>query len=85
MSCVASPRPPTSSRRCPQLLQAPGPHDPVVARLAGRLALAHLLHVRVRGHIADSVGHFHLSNGARLERINPDGDLSRQGPRVASG
>jgi malonyl-CoA decarboxylase len=25
------------------------------------------------------VGHFHLSNGARLERINPDGDLSVRG------
>jgi malonyl-CoA decarboxylase len=24
-------------------------------------------------------GHFHLSNGARLERINPDGDLSPRG------
>jgi malonyl-CoA decarboxylase len=62
-----------------QLLQAPGPHDQVVARLAGRLALAHLLHVTVRSHTADSVGHFHLSNGARLERINPDGDLSPRG------
>jgi malonyl-CoA decarboxylase len=62
-----------------RLLTTPGPHDPVVARLAGRLALAHLLHVKVRGHIADSVGHFHLSNGARLERINPDGDLSPRG------
>jgi len=62
-----------------RLLEAPGPHDPVVARLAGRLALAHLLHVKVGDHIADSVGHFHLSNGARLERINPDGDLSPRG------
>ena len=61
------------------LLQAPGPHDNVVARLAGRLAIAHLVHVKVRGHTADSVGHFHLSNGARLERINPDGDLSVRG------
>jgi malonyl-CoA decarboxylase len=59
-----------------RLLQAPGAHDPMVARIAGRLALAHLVHVKVGGHIADSVGHFHLSNGARLERINPDGDLS---------
>jgi malonyl-CoA decarboxylase len=62
-----------------RLLTAPGAHDPVVARLAGRLALSHLLHVKVRGRIADSVGHFHLSNGARLERINPDGDLSPRG------
>jgi len=62
-----------------RLVHAPGPHAPVVARLAGRLALAYLLHVKVRGRIADSVGHFHLSNGARLERINPDGDLSQIG------
>jgi malonyl-CoA decarboxylase len=62
-----------------RLLQAPGQHDHVVARIAGRLALANLLHVNVRGHIADSVAHFHLSNGARLERINPDGDLSLKG------
>jgi malonyl-CoA decarboxylase len=50
------------------LLRAPGP-----------LALAHLIHVKVRGRIADSVGHFHLANGARLKRINPDGDLSPRG------
>ena len=62
-----------------RLLQAPGPHDPMVARLAGRLALADILHVKVRDRIADSVGHFHMSNGARLERINPDGDLSPRG------
>jgi malonyl-CoA decarboxylase len=61
------------------LLRAPGPHAPVVARIAGRLALAHLIHVKVRGRIADSVGHFHLANGARLKRINPDGDLSPRG------
>ncbi|MGA8635155.1 MAG: malonyl-CoA decarboxylase family protein [Candidatus Dormiibacterota bacterium] len=61
------------------LLQAPGPHAPVVARIAGRLALADLVHVKVRGRIADSVAHFHLANGARLKRVNPDGDLSRRG------
>ena len=61
------------------LLRAPGPYAPVVARLAGRLALADLLHVKVRDRSADSVGHFHLSNGARLKRINPDGDLSPRG------
>jgi malonyl-CoA decarboxylase len=61
------------------LLQAPGPHAPVVTRIAGRLALADLVHVKVRGHLADSVGHFHLANGARLKRVNPDGDLSRRG------
>ena len=61
------------------LLHAPGPHAPVVARIAGRLALADLAHVKVRGRVADSVAHFHLANGARLKRVNPDGDLSRRG------
>ncbi|MGA8417118.1 MAG: malonyl-CoA decarboxylase family protein [Candidatus Dormiibacterota bacterium] len=62
-----------------QLLEAPAPYPPMVARLAGRLAFAYLLHVKVGARIADSVGHFHLSNGARLERINPDADLSHRG------
>jgi malonyl-CoA decarboxylase len=62
-----------------QLLQAPGPQAPVVARIAGRLALADLVHVKIRGRTADSVAHFHLSNGARLTRMNPDGDLSPRG------
>ena len=29
--------------------------------------------------MADSVAHFHLSNGARLERINTSADLSENG------
>jgi malonyl-CoA decarboxylase len=62
-----------------QLLQAPAPHAPIVARIAGRLALAYLLHVKAGTRVVDSVGNFHLSNGARLERINPDGDLSPTG------
>jgi len=61
------------------LLRAPAPHAPLVARIAGRLALADLVHVKVRGRLADSVGHFHLANGARLKRVNPDGDLSPRG------
>ena len=62
-----------------RLLQAPNPYDPVVARIAGRLALAYLIHVKVGLRVADSVGHFHLSNGARLDRINTGGDLSSTG------
>ena len=61
------------------LLRAPAPHAPVVARIAGRLALADLVHIKVRDRLADSVGHFHLANGARLKRVNPDGDLSPRG------
>ncbi|MGA7910260.1 MAG: malonyl-CoA decarboxylase family protein [Candidatus Dormiibacterota bacterium] len=62
-----------------RLLQRPGPYAPVVARIAGRLALAYLIHVKSGMRVADSVGHFHLSNGARLERINTGGDLSPRG------
>jgi malonyl-CoA decarboxylase len=34
---------------------------------------------------ADPVGRFHLNNGARLQRINPAGDLSRKGWRQSFG
>jgi malonyl-CoA decarboxylase len=34
---------------------------------------------------ADPVGRFHLNNGARLQRINPAGDLSRKGLKQAFG
>jgi malonyl-CoA decarboxylase len=44
-----------------------------------RVALAYLLEVRQGGRVADPVLHFHSSNGARLERINPSADLSAHG------
>jgi malonyl-CoA decarboxylase len=31
------------------------------------------------------VAHFHLSNGARVERLNPRGDLSEKGWRESAG
>jgi malonyl-CoA decarboxylase len=34
---------------------------------------------------SDPVARFHLNNGARLERINPSGDLSRNGMRQSHG
>jgi len=34
---------------------------------------------------SDPVARFHLNNGARLERINPSGDLSRNGLRQSHG
>jgi malonyl-CoA decarboxylase len=53
----------------------PGPVDDVLRRLT----LAYLLKVRRDKRVADSVAHFHLSNGARLERINTSADLSENG------
>jgi malonyl-CoA decarboxylase len=65
------------------LARRPGPHPEPVRRALERLALAYVLRVRQDrgGHptVADPVANFHLSNGARLERINPDADLSDQG------
>ncbi|MBW8635939.1 malonyl-CoA decarboxylase [Hoeflea sp. WL0058] len=40
---------------------------------------------RPDGRPADPVARFHLGNGARLERINPQGDLSRKGLAASSG
>jgi malonyl-CoA decarboxylase len=44
-----------------------------------RVALAYLLEARQGGRVADPVLHFHSSNGARLERINPNADLTPHG------
>ena len=44
-----------------------------------------LLNERRRGLPEDPVARFHLRNGARLERINPRGDLSEKGLRESHG
>jgi malonyl-CoA decarboxylase len=41
------------------------------------LALAYLTKVKSRGSVADPVAHFHLSNGAQIERINLRADLGK--------
>jgi malonyl-CoA decarboxylase len=61
------------------LADQPAPHGDPVRRELERLALAYLLHGGRDGRAADPVANFHLSNGARLERINPDADLSEHG------
>jgi malonyl-CoA decarboxylase len=61
------------------LVRRPGPHPEPVRRGLERLALAYLLHVRDDLKVANPVANFHLSNGARLERINADADLSEHG------
>jgi malonyl-CoA decarboxylase len=61
------------------LLAQPRPYPPEVDRALERLALAYLVCVRRGERTRDPVAHFHLSNGARLERINPGGDVSPGG------
>ena len=50
-----------------------------------RLCAGYLLAARRGRRAADRVGHFHLSNGARIERLNWLGDRSAKGLREAAG
>jgi malonyl-CoA decarboxylase len=51
-----------------------------------RLAARYLLHARAAsGRAFDPVAHFHLSNGARVERINWLGDVSPKGLQQSAG
>ncbi|MBJ7612585.1 MAG: malonyl-CoA decarboxylase family protein [Candidatus Dormibacteraeota bacterium] len=67
-----------------RLLSAAGPRPAPVQAVLRRLALDYLLHVRKGRRVADPVGHFHLANGARLESIDLDADLS-EGGRASYG
>jgi malonyl-CoA decarboxylase len=51
--------------------------EPVLVRLCARYLLNESNGKRAR----DPVAHFHLSNGARIERINPLGDTSEKGAK----
>ncbi|MDH3670765.1 MAG: malonyl-CoA decarboxylase [Gammaproteobacteria bacterium] len=62
-------------RRVAQALKAP----------LMRLCAHYLAHEKTAGHARDRVAHFHLSNGARIERINWLGDISPKGIHQSSG
>ena len=49
-----------------------------------RLTLAYLTQCRRGSGVFDPVGHFHLSNGARLERIDVAADLSAHRPATTT-
>jgi malonyl-CoA decarboxylase len=80
-----------SARRALALLDKPNWPTKAAAREAvGRtllpLAAHYFLHARTAsGRIVDPVARFHLGNGARLERINPFGDLSEAALRQSHG
>ncbi|HJU17133.1 MAG TPA: malonyl-CoA decarboxylase [Stellaceae bacterium] len=75
----------------PGLLDRPGWHEE--PRLAAalrepllRLCARYLLHERApQGRALDPVAHFHLSNGARVERLNWLGDVSPKGLQQSAG
>ncbi len=58
--------------------------DPVLMRAAARYLLAEAARGSSK-RARDPVAHFHLSNGARVERVNPRGDLSEKGWRESAG
>jgi malonyl-CoA decarboxylase len=57
--------------------------DPVLLRACARYLLAESGRDAKRAR--DPVAHFHLSNGARVERLNPRGDVSEKGWRESAG
>jgi malonyl-CoA decarboxylase len=56
-----------------------------VRRVLRRLTLAYVVELRNADGVFDPVAHFHLSNGARLERINPGANPSPTGLRQSHG
>jgi malonyl-CoA decarboxylase len=82
---------PPEDRSLPRLLARPGWHkDEAVAQaLRGpllRLAARYVVNEKTpAGRALDPVAHFHLSNGARCERLNWRGDLSARGMQQAYG
>jgi malonyl-CoA decarboxylase len=67
------------------LLEQPLVHRAILAQPLERLALAYLTQVRQNKKLYDPVATFHLSNGARLERINAFGNLRPYGLQASFG
>jgi malonyl-CoA decarboxylase len=66
-------------------LEKPLAHRQVLAAPLERVALAYLTKARKDGKLYDQVATFHLSNGARLERINPAGNVRPYGLEASFG
>jgi malonyl-CoA decarboxylase len=67
------------------LLEKPMANRIVLTRPLERLALAYLTQARQKGKLYDSVATFHLSNGARIEKINAFGNLRPYGLKDSFG
>ncbi len=72
------------------LLNRPGWHEAgavttAVRPILRRLAARYLTKARRRGRAFDRVAHFHLTNGARIERLNWLADTSERGLRQSAG
>lgn len=56
-----------------------------LATILNELALSYLTFTNKNGKLSDPVATFHLSNGARLERLNPFSDMSINGRSASFG
>ena len=68
-----------------RLLTDPAGHQKVLAAPLRRLTLAYLTQLKVGEKPYDSVAQFHLSNGARLESIDPFANMRPYGLRDSFG
>jgi malonyl-CoA decarboxylase len=68
-----------------RLLEEPLSYRDTLAAPLRRLALAHIVRARRDEKLCDPVATFHLSNGARLERINAFGNLRPYGLKASVG
>ncbi len=82
---------PETDRKTLELLDEPGAFENDLAKKAlapalTRAAARYFLAARnAEGKLIDPVARFHLGNGARLERLNPFGDLSPKGLKQSHG
>lgn len=67
------------------LADYPAAPSDALSNILGELALLHLTTTNAHGKPPDPVAMFHLSNGARLERINPQADMSAHGIASSHG
>jgi malonyl-CoA decarboxylase len=67
------------------LLERPVANRAILEQPLARTGLAYLTQCRRRGKLCDPVATFHLANGARLERINPYGNLRAYGLAASHG
>jgi malonyl-CoA decarboxylase len=67
------------------LLENPVQHRNVLRAPLQRVALAYLTLARLDGRLYDPVATFHLSNGARLDRVNPFANLRPYGLKASYG
>lgn len=63
----------------------PAAPSTAMSTLLGELALLHLTTPAPNGKLPDPVAMFHLANGARLERINTQADMSARGIATSYG